>query len=376
MRLHKLPEITRFVWYGPALVSARRTRSAALLAGVSAALVVAAGSPAAARPGSHVDNLRAQQHALAGRLHSATLDLYALDSHLADARARLTGLRAEAAQLRAQQSELAQQIGATQRTLVISQQHLGDNLRMLYEQGETDPLAVILGAESLNEAVSTLDGLKSVSDQSSRFVIASALARHRLQTLRAALASRRARIAAAVRAAEATTRTLASTQAERISFIAGLRTQQQLNASAIQQLEATVQRAQLKSQKLTAAVAASGPVPAVVGDPSPAAASAPAPASASASASAHSTGGRTIVVSSTGYSLPGRTATGLPVGFGVVAVDPTVIPLGTRMTIPGYGEGVAADVGSSIRGDTIDLWFPTIAQAFAWGRRTVTITLH
>ena len=83
-----------------------------------------------------------------------------------------------------------------------------------------------------------------------------------------------------------------------------------------------------------------------------------------------------IVVSSTGYSLPGRTATGLPVGFGVVAVDPTVIPLGTRMTIPGYGEGVAADVGSSIRGDTIDLWFPTIAQAFAWGRRTVTITLH
>jgi|SRR5581483_4102934 len=374
MRLHKLPEMTRFVWYGPALVSARRTRSAALLAGVSAALVVAAGSPAAARPGSHVDNLRARQHALAGRLHSATLDLYALDSHLADARARLTGLRAEAAKLRAQQSELAQQIGATQRTLVISQQHLGDNLRMLYEEGETDPLAVILGAESLNDAVSTLDGLKSVSDQSSRFVIASALARHRLQTLRAALASRRVRIAAAVRAAEATTRTLASTQAARISFIAGLRTQQQLNASAIQQLEATVQRAQLKSQTLTAAVAASGPVPAVVGDPSPAPASAAAPASASASA--HSTGGRTIVVSSTGYSLPGHTATGIPVGFGVVAVDPTVIPLGTRMTIPGYGEGVAADVGSSIRGDTIDLWFPTIAQAFAWGRRTVTITLH
>jgi 3D (Asp-Asp-Asp) domain-containing protein len=46
------------------------------------------------------------------------------------------------------------------------------------------------------------------------------------------------------------------------------------------------------------------------------------------------------------------------------------------MTIPGYGEGVAADVGSGIRGATIDLWFPTLAQAYAWGRRTVTITLH
>ena len=81
-------------------------------------------------------------------------------------------------------------------------------------------------------------------------------------------------------------------------------------------------------------------------------------------------------MSATCYILKGTTASGLPVGPGIVAVDPTVIPLGTRMTIPGYGEGVAADVGSSIRGNTIDLWFPTIAQAFAWGRRTVTITLH
>jgi len=57
-------------------------------------------------------------------------------------------------------------------------------------------------------------------------------------------------------------------------------------------------------------------------------------------------------------------------------VDPSVIPLGTRMTIPGYGEGVAADTGGAIQGATIDLWFPTAADAAAWGRRTVTITLH
>ena len=81
-------------------------------------------------------------------------------------------------------------------------------------------------------------------------------------------------------------------------------------------------------------------------------------------------------MSSTGYSLPGRTATGIPVGWGVVAVDPSLIPLGTRLTIPGYGEAVAADTGSSVRGASIDLWFPTLAQARAWGRRTVTITIH
>jgi cystine transport system substrate-binding protein len=50
--------------------------------------------------------------------------------------------------------------------------------------------------------------------------------------------------------------------------------------------------------------------------------------------------------------------------------------LGTHMTVPGYGDAVAADIGSGIVGDSIDLWFPTVAQANAWGRRTVTIVLH
>ena len=81
-------------------------------------------------------------------------------------------------------------------------------------------------------------------------------------------------------------------------------------------------------------------------------------------------------MSATGYAIRGRTATGLATGWGIAAVDPTVIPLGTHMTVPGYGEAVAADIGSGVVGDSIDLWFPTVAQANAWGRRTVTIVLH
>jgi 3D (Asp-Asp-Asp) domain-containing protein len=83
-----------------------------------------------------------------------------------------------------------------------------------------------------------------------------------------------------------------------------------------------------------------------------------------------------MTVSAVAYSLPGRTASGLPVGHGIVAVDPSVIPLGTRMFVPGYGEAVAADTGSGVRGAMIDLWFPTTADALAWGRRTVVITLR
>src|SRR5207248_3620591 len=87
-------------------------------------------------------------------------------------------------------------------------------------------------------------------------------------------------------------------------------------------------------------------------------------------------GGQRMTVDATCYILKGTTASGLPVGPGIVAVDPTVIPLGTRMYIPGYGNGIAADVGGGIKGKTIDLWYSTYAQCAKWGLRTVTITVH
>lgn len=60
-----------------------------------------------------------------------------------------------------------------------------------------------------------------------------------------------------------------------------------------------------------------------------------------------------------GYNV---TRTGTPVVRGVVAVDPAVIPLGTRMFIPGYGFAIAADTGGGIVGDMIDLGFPDGVQ--------------
>jgi 3D (Asp-Asp-Asp) domain-containing protein len=81
-------------------------------------------------------------------------------------------------------------------------------------------------------------------------------------------------------------------------------------------------------------------------------------------------------VDSVAYHLPGRTASGLPVRKGVVAVDPQLIPLGTRLFVPGYGKAVAADVGVAVRGRIIDLWMPNDDQARRWGRKTVVITIY
>jgi 3D (Asp-Asp-Asp) domain-containing protein len=85
--------------------------------------------------------------------------------------------------------------------------------------------------------------------------------------------------------------------------------------------------------------------------------------------------GYRLKVDAVAYHLPGRTASGLPVGKGVVAVDPKVIPLGTEMYVPGYGKCIAADVGTAIKGRIIDLWMPNHAAARKWGRRTLTITV-
>ena len=68
----------------------------------------------------------------------------------------------------------------------------------------------------------------------------------------------------------------------------------------------------------------------------------------------------------------GLTATGVPVTRGIVAVDPGVIPLGTRLYIPGYGYAVASDTGGGVRGNMIDLGYPDNV-AVDWTTRWVDI---
>lgn len=76
---------------------------------------------------------------------------------------------------------------------------------------------------------------------------------------------------------------------------------------------------------------------------------------------------------SCGKWATGRTATGMKAGFGVVAVDPKVIPLGTQLYIEGYGHAVAGDRGGAIVGNRIDLGYDTYAEAIRFGRKWVTV---
>lgn len=87
---------------------------------------------------------------------------------------------------------------------------------------------------------------------------------------------------------------------------------------------------------------------------------------------------RCLSMLATGYSpyegsSTGRCATGMRAGYGVVAVDPRVIPLGSRLYIEGYGYAVAGDTGGAIKGHRIDLGHTTYREASAVGRQHVKV---
>ena len=80
----------------------------------------------------------------------------------------------------------------------------------------------------------------------------------------------------------------------------------------------------------------------------------------------------------TAYSLKGRTASGKFVSQGIIAADPRVLPLGSRVHLQAgawSGEYLVADTGGAIKGRKIDIWTPSTREAMRFGRRTVKLTV-
>jgi len=313
-----------------------------------AAMLVLPAVPGAA-PNPSSSKLAAQQHSIEQQKRSAVLSLSSLDSSLAAAQHRLDLLRSEEASLRAERASLAAQLHVARTGTHSTQRMLAQRLRALYDHGGTSAVDVLFGARSLTDALDALDNFDHVTSLDSQILTELRSAELRVSLTKRELAAREAALQSAIHSAAAETRSLAAVRTERSAYIAHLSYRQAQIAS----LDAQARTAEARSKRLVRSPAAAGVeriVPARTGN------------------------GLTVV--STGYCLTGRTATGIPVGWGVAAVDPSVIPLGTRLTVPGYGEAVAADTGAAIVGHRIDLWFPSCGQAGGWGSRSVTIALH
>lgn len=93
---------------------------------------------------------------------------------------------------------------------------------------------------------------------------------------------------------------------------------------------------------------------------------------------------KTLTVTATAYTAyckgcSGTTAYGINLRKNphvkVIAVDPKVIPLGSKVYVPGYGEALAGDTGGAIKGNRIDVFIPSKTKALQWGRKQVTIEI-
>jgi peptidoglycan DL-endopeptidase CwlO len=321
----------------------------AALAGAAALLaLLVSGAARADDPATEAARLRADNTSLAAKSSQILLRLYALESRLRQSERRVAALEERSAELERERDDAEHELEVAKENMAVAHAQLGQRLRQLYVEGDVDPLAVLLGAESLDDALTALDGLNRLAEQDTDIIDQLTRARTALRTALARLAEQRAELQSALAEAKAAQSALVRSRAQQSAYLATLRKQQELNRSQIANLSQQAVESEERSEELTQGAPPAPPPPS----------------------------GNKMTVSSTGYCLRGSTATGIPVAWGVVAVDPAVIPLGTRMYVPGYGEGVAADTGSAVRGRVIDVWFPSCAEALGWGRRTVTITLH
>jgi peptidoglycan DL-endopeptidase CwlO len=351
-------------------MGARRpwTRLAALGALALVALVSSsparADDPATLR--SEIERLRAESDGLAARSQEALLELYALETRLSRAQGRLAALDARREELEREEEAARHTLELARADVGEAERQLSNHLRELYVQGEVDPLAVILGAESLDEALSAFDGLTRLADQDRSILEDVRAARLKVQKALRALAERSAELQDVIARVEAEQAKLLAARSVREAFIADLAAQRALNERRIAGLQAQAAKAAQTSQESEASEAeepAATPSPGSRPEPQP-------------EPSDPEPGGEQMVVESTAYCLRGTTASGLPTSWGTVAVDTRIFPFGTKMYIPGYGNGVAADTGSAIVGRIIDVWFPTCEQARAWGWKTLTITVY
>lgn len=292
------------------------------------------------------------------RERAALIQLFATDAALGRAQASERAARARLEGVRAELGSVRLRLAAARRNQSAAQKALALRLNEIYRARPVDALAILLEARSWSDVSAGLDLLDRLSRSDSSLVQAArhwhAALQRRSRTLVAAEAKARAEQdswqahVAALQAADRAHRTLlAQLRRQRVHAVAALATAAH---RAVQRARRVV-RPQPHGGGSTAT-----PLP-------------PAPKAPSLAA------GTSLSVSSTAYSLPGHTASGLPVGPGICATDPRVIPLGTRFDIPGYGPCVAADTGGAVVGATIDIWMPS-AQAAVYGSQTITITFR
>lgn len=253
-------------------------------------------------------------------------------------------------------------------------------LRALYiSGGGSNYLDVILGSKTLSDFVSSLDSISTIMKYDNNLASQLKEQTDNIAKQKDALNNENKRLSALKSSNEATlanlnndikqqNQLLVQATAKENNLIAQQKAREAAEAAAAQAAE--------KARELAAQQAANANASKQVASNSPTSTSSPTVINRGGSSPIGFS--NVLDMQATAYSDDGFTASGArtsrnPNGYSTIAVDPRVIPLGSRVYVEGYGYAIASDIGGAIQGNIIDLFLPSNDEANNWGRRSVKV---
>ncbi|MHB1324633.1 MAG: 3D domain-containing protein [Thermoleophilia bacterium] len=305
-----------------------------------------------------IGNLEARSQELDANYQQALRDLVGVDrevtrynNEIADTNQRRAAIQAaiaaDQARLNEYQSQLNNRQGALEK-----------RLRGSYKSDDVGYLEMVMGAGDISDFLNRVDMINYIAEEDRQLITAVQDAKRSIEDKIANLSDMQNQLAGTAEQLGTAQANLLDAQGRQQSVVGTLQSEMQANQGQLGQLQAEAASIEARMNEMQRqATSASSDGGRSDYSPPPAG------------------GGASYSMEATAYCLGGTTATGMPVGHGIIAVDPSVIPLGSRVHVSGYGDAIAADTGGAIVGNRIDVWLPC-GDAYAWGRRTVTVTVY
>lgn len=313
-------------------------------------------SPAGGAPdtGSQIDALENQSADLDNSYNQALQELVAVDSEVERQDSEIQAVHDRSIEITASIAAQEQNLADLQERLAERQGTLEKRITSSYKSDDMGYLEVVMGAGDFSDFLSRVDMVNKIAGEDQKLIDDYKETQREVEAELGSLAAKRDELKALEDSLTASAQELLDAQMKQQSYVASLESQMSANQGQLDQLRA--EAAQIESNMSSMQSQADQSGEGGGGTPPPA-------------------GGTSFSVTATAYCLTGRTATGMPAGPGVIAVDPSVIPLGSRVYVSGYGNAIAADTGGAIHGNKIDVWLPC-NDTYSWGVRTVTVTIY
>jgi peptidoglycan hydrolase CwlO-like protein len=305
-----------------------------------------------------IGDLEARSQELDADYRQALTELVAVDSEVNRYNGDITEITQRRTDTQAAIAAEQQRLDEYQARLNERQGALEKRLRGTYKSNDVGYLDVVMGAGDFSDFLNRVDMINYIADEDHELIVAVQDAQKGIEDKIASLSAMQDQLAATIDELSGAQANLLDAQSRQQSFVSSLEYEKLAADGQLAQLQAEAASIESRMNQIQQQADYGDGGGEYVENTSP-------PAG----------GGSSFTAESTAYCLGGTTATGMPVGRGIIAVDPNVIPLGSRVHVSGYGDAIAADTGGAIHGNIVDVWLPC-GEAYAWGRRTVTITVY